>query len=351
MMNIQKNVSLADYTSFRVGGPAENLILLDSKDYLPDVLKSIETPSLWILGGGTNTLISDEGLPGTVVVNTAGLIKLVGETTVRANSGTDWDELVRFAIHHNLYGLEFMSGIPGTVGGAVVGNIAAYGQKVADTLTEVSVYNPKTHETKTLKQDELGFNYRSSNLQEEKNRHLVVLDATFKLSKNPTSQLEYESALKVAAELRTVPHSLKDRRAIITETRKRAGSLLGKTDKKHATAGSFFRNPLVNESQVEKILSYEEAGISKEKLLRQNTLHSGNSTRVSAAHVLLAAGFKRGQAWGKVRLHPDHILKIENTGGASAQDIYDVVELILATVESKLGIKLEPEVRFLGKFH
>lgn len=349
-MNVQKNVPLADYTSFHVGGPAENLIVLRQKDTLPDVLNTITTPDIWILGGGTNTLISDEGLPGTVIVNTAGSIGLVNETTVQASSGVDWDELVRFAISHDLYGIEFMSGIPGTVGGAVVGNIAAYGQKVADTLTEISIYNSQTHETKTLKQNELGFDYRSSNLQEEKNKHLIILDATFELSKNPLSQLEYESALKIAAELRIVPHSLKDRRAIIMETRKRAGSLLSKTSNGHATAGSFFRNPLVNESQVEKILSYEEAGISKEKLLWQNTLHSGRSTRVSAAHVLLAAGFKRGQTWGKVRLHPDHILKIENTGGASAQDIYDVVELILATVKSKLGIQLEPEVRFLGKF-
>ena len=351
VMNIKKNASLADYTSFKVGGPAENLILPDIHDTLSDVLSEIDDVNLWVLGGGTNTLISDEGLPGTVIINSAGSVKLVDDTTITASSGTDWDELVSFVIKHNLYGLEFMSGIPGTVGGAVVGNIAAYGQKLADTLKEIDTYDTRTQETKTLKKDELGFDYRFSNLQEARNRHLVILDATFQLSKKPTSQLEYESALKVAAELKTVPHSLEDRRTIIMETRKRAGSLLSKAGTEHATAGSFFRNPLVNENQVEKILSYEEAGISKDKLLRQNTLHGGNSTRVSAAHVLLAAGFKRGQSWGKVRLHPDHILKIENTGGASAQDIYDVVELILATVQSKLDIKLEPEVRFLGHFN
>ena len=90
--------------------------------------------------------------------------------------------------------------------------------------------------------------------------------------------------------------------------------------------------------------------IKREDLLRQNIIHGGDKSRVSAAHVLLAAGFARGQTWGNVRLHPDHILKIENIGNASAQEIYDVVQNIISTVQQKLGITLEPEVRFLGDF-
>lgn len=349
-MKTLKNAHLADYTSLRVGGPAENLIILEPADSLQEVLRNVNTPYLWILGGGTNSLVSDHGLPGTTILNTKGSLKLMSETTIQASSGLDWDELIQFAITHNLYGMELMSGIPGTVGGAIVGNIAAYGQKLADTLTQINTYDPLTKRTKFLTRNELGFGYRTSNLQSEQNKHLVILDALFELSKNPTMQLEYESALKVATEIKVAPHSLNNRRTIIMETRKRAGSLLNKSNSEHATAGSFFRNPLINQNQVENILSYEETGISKEKLLRQNTLHSGESARVSAAHVLLAAGFKRGQSWGQVRLHPDHILKIENMGGASAQDIHDVVGLIVATVQSKLDIKLVPEVRLIGEF-
>lgn len=350
-MNIQNNVSLAKYTSLKVGGPAEQLIEIDDSTSLNEVLQAHSSEKITILGSGTNTLISDDGLPGLVVVNNTGNMELIDDVTIRVDSGADWDELVLFSISHGLYGLEFMSGIPGTVGGAVVGNIAAYGQKVADSLNEIDVHDTAARTLQTINNSELSFSYRSSNLQESKNKTKVILSATFKLSKEPTSHLEYESALKVAAEMRVVPHSLEDRRKIIMETRKRAGSLLDASHQEHATAGSFFRNPLVNEEQVEKIVSFEEAGISKEKLLRQNILHSGDSTRVSAAHVLLAAGFKRGQAWGNVRLHPDHILKIENTGGAKAQDIYDVVELIVGSVKSKLGIELQPEVRFLGSFN
>lgn len=349
-MKVQSNVLLADHTSLKVGGLAENLIILEPGDNLQTILATIKTPKLWVIGGGTNSLISDDGLQGTVVINSVGTIRLLNDTTIQADSGVDWDELVKFAISHDLFGIEFMSGIPGTIGGAIVGNVAAYGQKVADILTEISVYDIEAQSTKKIRATDLNFSYRYSNLQQADNSHLIILNATFTLSKQTTSQLEYESALKVATELKITPRSLDDRRTIIMETRRRAGSLLNKTSTEHATAGSFFRNPLVKESQIEKILSFEETNISKEKLLIQNNLHSGDNTRISAAHVLLASGFRRGQTWGKVRLHPNHILKIENIGGATAQDIYDVVEHILATVKLKLNIELIPEVQFLGQF-
>ena len=134
------------------------------------------------------------------------------------------------------------------------------------------------------------------------------------------------------------------------EARRRAGSLLSDMSMGPWTAGSFFKNPLVDESQVQMIVGHDESGVSRDQLLRQNVIHGGEKTRVSAAHVLLAAGFKRGQTWGRVRLHPDHILKIENTGGATAQEIHDAVQEIINTVHSRLGITLEPEVRFLGDF-
>ena len=107
---------------------------------------------------------------------------------------------------------------------------------------------------------------------------------------------------------------------------------------------------MVDNNQVDAIIAHDESGISRQQLLRQNQIHGGSSVRVSAAHVLLAAGFRRGQSWGKVGLHPDHILKIANLGGASAQEIYDVIQMIIQTVQKKLGITLEPEVRFLGDF-
>ena len=346
-MKQYKNKLLAPYTSLRVGGPANELIVIEKEDNLEEQIKKITNKKLCVLGGGTNSLISDEGLAGIVILNQSGSIRLT-DTIVAVDSGVNWDELVQFSIENNLYGFELMSGIPGSTGGAVIGNIAAYGQKIADTFISAQILDLTTQQVTTFDTDAMQFSYRNSRLSG--NQELVVLSAKFNLSRLPTMQLEYQSALSVAKDLRLVPHSLANRRSIIMETRKRAGSLQS-IDSKHATAGSFFKNPLVNQEQVDSILVYEETGVSKAQLLRQNQLHSGDSIRVSAAHVLLAAGFKRGQTWGSVRLHPDHILKLENTGNAKAQEIHDVVHFITGTVKSKLSIDLEPEVKFLGTFN
>lgn len=347
-MNVQHNVPLAHYTSLHVGGPAENLVQATSQE-LPELLPNLKKP-LWLLGGGTNCLVSDKGLPGTVVLLRGGSIEQVGPTQLKVDSGVAWDELVQKAIELELYGLEFTSGVPGNTGAAVSGSIAAYGHRVSEHLVSATILNTNDGSIVTWQNADFDFRYRSSNLQRPENKHLAILDATFAFSLGPNSQLEYSSALNVAKELGLQPGSLTNRRAIILETRKRAGSLLVDNATGPWTAGSFFKNPVVDESQVEAIVAHEEAGITKEQLLRQNQIHSGERVRVSAAHVLLAAGFKRGQTWGNVRLHPDHILKIENVGRASAQEIYDVIQEVLRTVQTKLNIQLEPEVRFLGEF-
>lgn len=135
------------------------------------------------------------------------------------------------------------------------------------------------------------------------------------------------------------------------ETRRRSDSLFNDSAVGPWTAGSFFKNPVVDESQIEAIIANEEvAGKTKEQILRQNQIHGQNQARVSAAHVLLAAGFKRGQTWGQVRLDLEHVLKVENMGAATAQEIYAVVQEIIHTVKEKLGVTLVPEVRIMGEF-
>lgn len=348
-MKLQQNVPLAPYTSLHAGGPAEYLIELDDTDDLKEVIKGAKPP-VRVLGYGTNVLVSDKGLLGTVIINKLGDINIDQNVMIRADSGANWDDLVKMAIENNLWGLEFTSGIPGGVGAAVAGGIAAYGHRISDRFVQAEVLDSSTGQVAICNKDKFGFGYRRSDMQLPENSNLVILNATFQLSKQPTGNLEYESALKAASEIGVKPDTLQNRRRVIMEARRRAGSLLTDISQGPWTAGSFFKNPLVDESQVQTIISHDEFGVSRDQLLRQNVIHGGDKARVSAAHVLLAAGFKRGQTWGRVRLHPDHILKLENTGGASAQEIYDVVQGILDTVRQRLGIILEPEVRFIGDF-
>lgn len=350
-MKVQNDVPLAQFTSLRAGGIAQKLIILDETDDLAAAVSSATgSGRVWVLGFGTNCLISDKGLGGTVIINQHGKIEQFGPTRLKVDSGALWDEVVEHAVSNQLWGIEFSSGIPGGTGAAVAGNIAAYGHKIADHFVEATLLDTRDGSIAVWDNPQMGFDYRTSALQLPENKHLVVLNATFELSTQSTGELEYESALQTAQALGISPDSLANRRKIILETRSRVGSLMSEAESGPRTAGSFFKNPVVDETQVQAIIDHEETSISREQLVRQNLIHGQNKARVSAAHVLLAAGFHRGQSWGKVGLHPDHILKVQNLGGATAQEIYEVIQHILETVKSKLNISLEPEVQFLGEF-
>lgn len=347
-MKYQSNIELAPYTSLRCGGLAEYFTICNGTEELKSALTTARGNQLWVLGYGTNSLISDHGLPGCTILVHGGDID-VQDTIVTADAGVWWDDLVETVIQRDLWGLELMSGIPSSVGAAITGNIAAYGQQVSDQLQSVSVLDTRTGEAEEILATDIDFSYRNSSFQSLP--HLIVTQATFQLSSTQTTPLQYAGAKTIANERGLDEDDLIDRQAIILEARRRAGSLYDPSDPHRShTAGSFFKNPDVSIEQATELASFDESGKTLERILQQNKVHGGTSTRASAAHALLAAGFKRGQHWGDVRLHPEHILKLENTGAATAQEIYDVAQEIMDVVEEKLGIRLEPEVKFLGEF-
>lgn len=347
-MNTQKNVPLAPFTSLAAGGTAEELVTITDSQELIDLFANNIPEKWWVMGYGANSLISDKGLPGSTL-----LLRNTGTTfednLLIAESGTWWDDIVVAAIEKGLWGLELTSKIPGGVGAAVVGNIAAYGQAVGDTLAWIDVLDTVDGQVKRIAADELELTYRTSKFHSEEFAGLIILRAAFALSPAKIKDVSYDAILREGEDLDT----LAGRRAATLKAREKAGSLWDWRDESHDShnAGSFFRNPLVSSEKAEELMSHDESGRSLELLKKMNQVHGGDEKRVSAAHVLLAAGFSRGQAWGAVRLHPKNLLKIENTGGASAQEIYDVVQQILTTVREKLDIELTPEVRFIGEFN
>jgi UDP-N-acetylmuramate dehydrogenase len=351
IMIVQRTTSLAPFTSLATGGIAEQLIVCESTDEVQATLQSAPPHPIWLLGYGCNSLISDKGLPGTTIVMQGGSMHREGDTIV-ADAGVWWDSLVEYAISEGLWGLELTSAVPGGVGAAIRGNIAAYGQAVADTLAWADLLDIDTHETTRVHAADLKLSYRYSLLQESSQDHLLVLRAAFSLQPQTTHQVTYKAALDAAQKGNFDLSTLSGRRNAIMSAREQAESLWDYRDVEHEyrSAGSFFRNPLVTPEQAEVVMSFDETGRSAELLRNMNAVHGGDSLRVSAAHVLLAAGFSRGQAWGSVRLSPRHILKLENTGDATSQHIYDVASGIVATVQDKLGITLVPEVKYLGDF-
>jgi UDP-N-acetylmuramate dehydrogenase len=331
-------------TSFGSGGCADNYLTITNLDDIGQ-LNDQTYPRINVFGGGYNTLVSDKGLRGLTIRSQINTMEWLDTRTIRVGSGCSWDELVVSTISNNLWGLECTSGIPGTVGGAVVGNIAAYGQQVKDTLVSIKVLDLDTLKTRDVPAEDLGLEYRSSILKSKSS--WLILTADFCLSKERITQLTYESATKVASDNDWATTTPAETRRVIMEARRLADSLANNQSK---NAGSFFKNPIVTATQADMIATYEESERTAKQLANMNLVHGGNSARVSAALVLLAAGFQRGQTFGRVRLNPNHILKIENVGGAKSQEIYDVGMLIVDTVQTKLGITLEPEIKFLGDF-
>ena len=349
-MKILQNVKLAPYTSFGVGGPAEYFTIAENHDALIEALRCTlpDTP-LNILSYGSNTLISDKGLVGMTICIRGGDIH-VDDNLVTADAGVWWDDVVQAAIARNLWGIELMSEIPGGVGGSTFINIAAYGQSLGAVVEWIEVWDRQKSEITILQRDQLQWDYKSSLFQTEAGKDLVIIRIALRLSYTPTCQVTYQKAVDIAQELGLSDDTLASRRTIIIEARRRAGSLWNPTNESHHTVGSFFRNPIVSKELADRVIAFDESGKTKKEIEKMNKLHGGDSHRVSAAHVMLAAGFHRGQKWKNVKLNDENLLKIEALEGATAEEIYAVANEIITTCNSKLGINLIPEAKILGEF-
>jgi UDP-N-acetylmuramate dehydrogenase len=273
--------------------------------------------------------------------------------SIIVDAGVWWDNVVKASVDKGLWGIEMLSEIPGSVGAALVINIAAYGQTIGQTVKWVELWHPKKQAIVRFERNELFWSYKQSVFQSEEFKGVIILRACFVLSPVKTVELGYQKAIDIGDELQLDSDKLPDRRSIIIEARRRAGSLWhhsNHSDSQPRTAGSFFRNPLINSDQVEAIIKHDESSITATQIKKMNLLHGGNKSRVSAAHVMLAAGFSRGQVFENVKLNDNNLLKIEALDGATAKTIYSVMRHIQQVCQEKLNITLEPEVQLLGDF-
>lgn len=347
---IQTQVPLAPLTSFQVGGVAEQYLEAPNTQSLLETLAALEPTPKWILGYGSNALVSDQGLSELVLSLRGGDIQIHNNQLV-VDAGVWWDDVVNHAASHHLWGIELLSGVPGNVGAAIFINIAAYGQSLGPLLDWVEAWDPQTRLVKRFTRDDFHWDYKQSIFQQPEHRALIIVRAALALSQTQTAPLVYQKAVNVAKEIGADPKSLSGLRQIILEARQRAGSLWQPGQQDARTVGSFFRNPVVPEALAERILNHEETDdITPAQLKKINQVHGGNPQRVSAALVMLAADFSRGQQWGQVKLNDQNLLKIEALPGATAQAIYNVARHIQTVCDKKLGIELKAEACMLGTF-
>jgi UDP-N-acetylmuramate dehydrogenase len=290
-MEAQSNVSLARYTTLKVGGVAGNFCQPSSVDELAQIasdLKQREEP-FFILGGGSNLLVSNDGFEGTVV-RTAKLIDMrqCESDIIEADAGARLPHLAKYAASLGLSGLEFLVGVPGTVGGAVIMNAGAHNSCVANILLDATVFDTATNDIQKMSNSELQFVYRHCAL--DPSRH-VVLSARFKLNADDRATIEAKTKHNEEYRWKTQP--------------------LG-----WPNAGSTFKNP-------------------------EPTRGAGLLLDQSGAKEL-----KVGQA-AVSSIHANFVI---NTGGATSQDVTTLMKRMQEGVLKKFDIRLHPEWKTLGNF-
>jgi len=331
------------YTTLRLGGPAKKLVHVATEEELVNAVKAADAAGeeVLIIGGGSNVLVGDEGFNGTVIrVKTKGNSYHVdacsgGMITVAA--GEDWDGFVEWILSKGFAGLETMSGIPGTVGGAPIQNIGAYGHEVSEVIARVRTWDRKAGAYKTFSNSECEFSYRSSVFKKNPGRY-VIIDVTFQLRNGemslPITYKELASYLGVDLEARAL---VSDVRKAVLALRAAKGMLLDEKDHDTWSAGSFFVNPIVSK-EIAATLPADAPRWPQ----------ADGRIKTSAAWLMENAGMKKGKAHNGAAISTKHVLALVNTGSATAADIVDIARSARSAVHEKFGITLEPEVQFVG---
>ena len=311
-MNIQNNVPLAPYSTFKIGGPAEHFIEVKAKEDLIEAIKWAHdnNKKIHILGGGSNLLINDAGVKGLVIKLANEEVK-IGDEMMLCGAGLKLNKALKEAALNNLSGLEWVAGIPGaTVGGAIRGNAEALSSPISKIVESVEVYDVKLEKFKTMSKEECCFEYRESIFK--RNDQLIVWQAALKMEK--TGQEEIKE--KMLANLKF-----------------RKGS-----NPPEPSAGSIFKNvplKMIEENNKELAEKVKELGIAR----------LGN---VGAGLIIDKILSLKGKQIGGAKISELHANFIVNIGDASAEDVATLISYIKQQCRDKLGIQLQEEIQYFG---
>lgn len=355
-MEVRTQARLAPYTSFYIGGPADTLVFAESTEDLILALQTAEAQSqpITILGGGSNVLIADSGIRGTVIRLENYGINIChendNEVILEVAAGELWDDVVRLATEAGWWGIENLSHIPGTMGAFPVQNVGAYGQEASQVITCVQVLDRTTHQLSTLSAEQLKFGYRSSIFNQSQSGQYIVVSCTMKLSKIPRPNLQYRD-LQERFPSDAQPTLTQIRQAII-EIRNEKYPYPDKPDR--GSAGSFFRGPLLSETEFTTLQTRiaQSINISSGKRLMgmADKLRVAQGFKTPAAYLLELAGAK-GLTAGGAMINPEQPAVILNyTGTATADDVIRLYQQARELVRSNTGVMLSHEPEFLG-FH
>lgn len=369
---------LADLTTMRVGGAAERVIVARSaKDLVRNATELWEADEPWmLLGGGSNTVVADEGFPGTVLlVRSSGIARVEdpngapSQVRLRVQAGHNWDLLVAACVDRGWAGIEALSGIPGLAGAAPIQNIGAYGQELAQVLHSIEFFDHGQGEVLRIPCSELELGYRDSAIKQ--GRDGVVLSIDLLLTELPeetvpTSVVSYTqlaAALGVAVGNRVPILQVRNE---VLRLRASKGMLLDEHDHDSWSAGSFFTNPIVSQRFARElpaeaprfpvggtaasatVMSLEDLAAGLPMPLPRAATEG--KVKLSAAWLIEHAGFKRGfhLPGSGAAISSKHTLAITNRGFASAADVAELARFVVQRVQQEFGVILAPEPHLYG---
>jgi UDP-N-acetylmuramate dehydrogenase len=337
-MTIIPNFSLKKYNTFGIEAKAKQFVEISTEKELTDVLKSKVSQKLFVLGGGSNMLLTKDIDDLVIHINLKGK-KIIFEDEnwvhVQAKAGENWHEFVLWCIDQNLGGIENMSLIPGNVGTTPIQNIGAYGSEIKDTFFSCDAMNIENQEIRTFSNHDCKFGYRESVFKNELKNQYIITSVVFKLSKiNHKINTSYGDITSELEKQKISKPTLKDVSNAVIAIRK---SKLP-DPKELGNSGSFFKNPIVLKTDFEKI----------QKKFPEIKFYEVSPTevKVPAGWLIEQAGFK-GKRFGDAGIHKNQALVLVNYGKATGQEILNVSKEIQKTVFDIYGIHIEAEVNII----
>lgn len=338
-MTIDENVSLKHLTTFNIGGLARYFCIAKSLDDLKEAAVFAKNKNLpiFILGGGSNVLVSDGGFAGLVIkIALRGVWFNDGKTYIKAKvaAGENWDNFVDEVVKKGLWGVENLSGIPGTVGGAPVQNIGAYGADVSKVIESVEIFDLNTMEVRTISNEQCRFGYRDSLFKHKDGKSYIIISVEFKLSKEDKPNIQYKDLEKYFG--LTKPNLQSVRKAVLKIRSEKFPPL-----NKFGTAGSFFKNPIIDEHAFADV---------KKSFPDIPTFPTGRGLiKLPLAWILDKACNFKGRKMGNVGLYEKQPLVLVNFGEATAHEVSVFTDKIITDVKKRTGVEIEREVQMIGE--
>ncbi len=334
-MIIQQNVNLKDYNTFHINSIADNLITIENATELAEIKSIFDSNEYFILGGGSNVLLSKENYKNVISIDTKG-IEIINETDefadVRVAAGEIWHTFLEFLLLNKLYGLENLALIPGKCGAAPIQNIGAYGVEQEQYFLRATIYDPAKNVFIDINREGCQFDYRYSVFKTNTYKKFIITDVVYRLNKEFKPNLNYNE-LKKLDKIELNPEFLFNYICDIRKVKIPYPEEVG-------NAGSFFKNPKVNSEKLQELLKiYPE----------MPNYNFGDGFKLSAGWLIEQVGMRGVSLNDKsdAKVSDRHSLILTNQGMATGGELVELSELIIKKVYDTFGVKLEREVNIL----